>query len=52
MEINLIFDAIADALPGLRLSGDPRRLRSAWLNGIKELQVTTGTADPHDRAVF
>jgi cholest-4-en-3-one 26-monooxygenase len=52
MEINLIFDAIADALPDLRLSGDPRRLRSAWLNGIKELQVTTGAADPHDRAVF
>ncbi|MFJ3100540.1 cytochrome P450 [Streptomyces sp. NPDC086835] len=52
MEINLIFDAIADALPDLRLSGDPRRLRSAWLNGIKELQVTTGAVDPHDRAVF
>jgi cholest-4-en-3-one 26-monooxygenase len=52
MEINLIFDAIADALPDLRLSGDPRRLRSAWLNGIKELQVTTGTVDPHDRAMF
>ncbi|MFK4595503.1 cytochrome P450 [Streptomyces pristinaespiralis] len=52
MEINLIFDAIADALPDLRLAGDPRRLRSAWLNGIKELQVTTGAADPHDRAVF
>jgi cholest-4-en-3-one 26-monooxygenase len=42
MEINLIFDAIADALPDLRLAGDPRRLRSAWLNGIKELRVTTG----------
>ncbi|GGT45938.1 cytochrome P450 [Streptomyces kurssanovii] len=42
MEINLIFDAIADTLPDLRLAGAPRRLRSAWLNGIKELQVTTG----------
>ncbi|WP_328401166.1 cytochrome P450 [Streptomyces sp. NBC_00390] len=42
MEINLIFNAIADALPDLRLAGDPRRLRSAWLNGIKELRVTTG----------
>jgi cholest-4-en-3-one 26-monooxygenase len=42
MEINLIFDAIADALPDLRLAGDPRRLRSAWLNGIKELRLTTG----------
>ncbi|MEV5975944.1 cytochrome P450 [Streptomyces sp. NPDC052114] len=42
LEINLIFNAIADAMPGLRLTGDPRRLRSAWLNGVKELQVTTG----------
>jgi cholest-4-en-3-one 26-monooxygenase len=40
MEINLIFDAMADALPDLRLAGEPRRLRSAWLNGIKELRVT------------
>ncbi|MFK4222348.1 cytochrome P450 [Streptomyces sp. NPDC019890] len=40
MEINLIFNAVADVLPGLRLVGDPRRLRSAWLNGIKELQVS------------
>jgi cholest-4-en-3-one 26-monooxygenase len=42
MEINLIFHAIADVLPDLRLAGDPRRLRSAWLNGIKELQVSHG----------
>ncbi|MEU4166311.1 cytochrome P450 [Streptomyces sp. NPDC026665] len=39
LEIDLIFNAIADALPDLRLAGDPRRLRSAWLNGVKELQV-------------
>ncbi|MFE9117944.1 cytochrome P450 [Streptomyces sp. NPDC007172] len=42
LEINLIFNAIADVLPDLRLAGDPRRLRSAWLNGIKGLQVTRG----------
>jgi cholest-4-en-3-one 26-monooxygenase len=41
LEINLIFNAIADALPDLKPAGDPRRLRSAWLNGIKELRVTT-----------
>ncbi|MFI1867903.1 cytochrome P450 [Streptomyces jumonjinensis] len=40
-EIELIFNAIADELPDLRLAGEPRRLRSAWLNGVKELQVTT-----------
>ncbi|MFD4130004.1 cytochrome P450 [Streptomyces globisporus] len=41
MEIDLIFNAVADVLPDLRLLEDPRRLRSAWLNGIKQLQVTT-----------
>lgn len=40
LEIDLIFNSVADALPGLRLVGDPRRLRSAWLNGVKELQVS------------
>ncbi len=39
LEIDLIFSAIADELPGLRLAGQPRRLRSPWLNGVKELQV-------------
>ncbi|MEU0805569.1 cytochrome P450 [Streptomyces sp. NPDC005970] len=42
LEIRLIFNAIADALPDIRLAGDPRRLRSPWLNGIKELRVTYG----------
>ncbi|QDQ11302.1 cytochrome P450 [Streptomyces spectabilis] len=41
LEINLIFNAVAEAMPNLRLTGDPRRLRSAWLNGVKELQVST-----------
>ncbi|MFI9308113.1 cytochrome P450 [Streptomyces triculaminicus] len=42
LEIGLVFDAIADAAPGIRQAGEPRRLRSAWLNGIKELRVTYG----------
>ncbi|AWK08335.1 steroid C27-monooxygenase [Streptomyces spongiicola] len=41
-EIDLIFGAIADTFPDLRLAGDPRRLRGSWLNGIKELRVSTG----------
>ncbi|MEU9973520.1 cytochrome P450 [Streptomyces sp. NPDC051014] len=41
LEIDLIFNAIADAMPGLRLVGDPDRLRSAWINGVKHLRVTT-----------
>ncbi|AZP17404.1 cytochrome P450 [Streptomyces aquilus] len=40
LEIDLIFNAIADAMPNLVLTGDPRRLRSAWINGVKELQVS------------
>jgi cholest-4-en-3-one 26-monooxygenase len=43
LEIDLIFNALADAVPDLSLAGAPRRLRAAWLNGVKELQVTTGT---------
>ena len=42
LEIDLIFDAVADAMPGLALAGDPRRLRSAWINGVKELRVDAG----------
>ncbi|MFB7515326.1 cytochrome P450 [Streptomyces sp. NPDC056144] len=40
-EIELIFNAIADVLPDLTLVGEPRRLRAAWLNGVKELRVRT-----------
>ncbi|MHC5906005.1 cytochrome P450 [Streptomyces sp. S6] len=40
LEIDLIFNAIADAMPGIRLVEDPRRLRSAWINGVKELRVS------------
>ncbi|MBF9073097.1 cytochrome P450 [Streptacidiphilus fuscans] len=39
LEIDLIFNAIADAMPNIRLTGEPRRLRSPWLNGIKRLDV-------------
>ena len=40
MEINLIFNAIADHLPDITMIGDPARLRSGWLNGIKALPVS------------
>jgi cholest-4-en-3-one 26-monooxygenase len=40
LEIDLIFSAIADAMPGIRLAGDAERLRSGWLNGIKRLPVS------------
>jgi cholest-4-en-3-one 26-monooxygenase len=39
LEIDLIFNAIADHLPDITKVADPKRLRSGWLNGIKQLPV-------------
>jgi cholest-4-en-3-one 26-monooxygenase len=39
LEINLIFNAIADRMPDISLAGTPKRLRSGWINGITELPV-------------
>jgi cholest-4-en-3-one 26-monooxygenase len=39
LEIELIFNAIADAMPGISRAGEVERLRSGWLNGIKRLPV-------------
>ncbi|OBI06312.1 steroid C27-monooxygenase [Mycolicibacter heraklionensis] len=39
MEIRLIFDEIANQLPDITKLAEPQRLRSGWINGIKELQV-------------
>jgi cholest-4-en-3-one 26-monooxygenase len=40
LEIDLMFNAIADGTPGIRRAGDAERLRSGWLNGIKRLPVS------------
>ena len=40
LEIELIFNAIADGMPGIRQAGEAERLRSGWLNGIKKLPVS------------
>jgi cholest-4-en-3-one 26-monooxygenase len=39
LEIDLIFNAIADHMPGIALAGEPERLRSGWLHSIKHLPV-------------
>jgi cholest-4-en-3-one 26-monooxygenase len=39
LEIELIFNAIADRMPDIHKRAEPQRLRSGWLNGIKEFQV-------------
>jgi cholest-4-en-3-one 26-monooxygenase len=39
MTVGLVFNAIADNMPDLRPIGDPERLKSGWLNGIKHWQM-------------
>jgi cholest-4-en-3-one 26-monooxygenase len=39
LEVEVIFNVIADKAPNIRPTGEPRRLRHAWINGIKELPV-------------
>ncbi len=39
LEIDLIFNAIADVMPDITQVSEPDRLRSSWLNGIKHYQV-------------
>jgi cholest-4-en-3-one 26-monooxygenase len=40
LEIELIFNAVADAMPDITKTGDPVRLRSGWINGLKSLPVS------------
>ncbi|RNL62085.1 cytochrome P450 [Nocardioides marmoriginsengisoli] len=39
-EVSLIFEAIADLAPDIKRTGPESRLRSGWLNGIKDLPVS------------
>jgi cholest-4-en-3-one 26-monooxygenase len=39
LEVEVIFNVIADRMPNISKVGEPRRLRHAWINGIKELPV-------------
>ncbi|RMI32864.1 cytochrome P450 [Nocardia stercoris] len=39
LQLDLIFNAIADVMPNIRQISEPVRLRSSWLNGIKSWQV-------------
>lgn len=40
MEIKLIFNEIADVMPDITKLAEPQRLRSGWINGVKELMVS------------
>ena len=39
LEVNLIFQALADHAPDIHQLGEPRRLRHGWINGVKDLHV-------------
>lgn len=39
LEVQIMFNTIADKMPDITRTGTPRRLRHAWINGIKELPV-------------
>jgi len=38
-QVRLIFGALADQAPNITKLAEPHRLRHAWINGIKDLQV-------------
>ena len=40
MEIRLMFNEIANQLPDISKLAEPHRLRSGWINGIKDLHVS------------
>lgn len=39
LEVEIMFNVIADRIPDITKLGEPRRLRHGWINGIKELPV-------------
>lgn len=39
-ELDIIFNAIADIVPDITKLGEPERIRSGWLHGVKNLPVS------------
>ncbi len=39
LELRVLFAALVDRMPDIELAGEPRRLRSNFINGIKEMPV-------------
>lgn len=44
LEIRIMFEELLPRIPGIRLAGEPRRVRSNFVNGIKDLPVTVTLA--------
>lgn len=44
LELRVLFETLMDCMPAIELSGNMRRLRSYFINGIKEMPVRFGPA--------
>ena len=44
LELRVLFEALIERTPGIALDGDVRRLRSSFLNGIKDMPVRLDSA--------
>ena len=42
LEIDILFNAIADVMPNISKLGEPVRIRSGWTNGVKQFKVDYG----------
>ncbi len=40
LEVEVMFNVIADKMPDIKRTGDPIRLRHGWINGVKHVPVT------------
>jgi hypothetical protein len=51
MELRVLLRALTERMPGIRLAGEPVRLRSNFVNGIKHMPVrsTEGNLGPPRR---
>ncbi len=46
MEIRVMFQHLLDRMPDLRLDGEPQRLQSAFINGVKHLPIAFSPGVP------
>ena len=49
MEIRVMFQHLLDRMPDMRLDGEPRRLQSAFINGVKHLPIAFTPGAPVGR---
>ncbi|MFD0541211.1 hypothetical protein ACFQY7_52680 [Actinomadura luteofluorescens] len=48
MNLRIIFETILERMPDIRLAGEPRRLRSNFVNGYKEIPVSFTPSAPSE----